>query len=340
MVLIQTRSLPHGIRYGREEDAEQLAQLFALTYQVSSHPCQDPQYVRASLQDPDDTWFVYMEGGKILACLGHKYYAWNHAYEIVRGITHPAYQSLGLATVLAQQSCDDACQRADGDLLFGFPRNRSMARILSHLVEPPLLPTGHDGGMNIANGVREYHLVSLAFPRDRRIRRLVPSHNTIAHSRWITEQLLRAFSFDTQTAAYPPAYIVGPASPQQARIGSSAFTYCYDPVDLSGALQITSLTDASADMAYIAQAFAQFLTRFPAAQHISAAVLVDKEALIGHMRRMGFAITAYLPAWYVLARQRYDCVLLVKRLFREEPVAHRTQEVVSAFTHKFSRFYV
>src|SRR5262249_10193136 len=150
-------------------------------------------------------------------------------------------------------------------------------------------------------------------------RRLVPSHNTIAQSRWITEQLFRAFSFDTQIAAYPPAYIVGPASPQQARIGSSAFTYCYDPGDLSGALQITSLTDASANMGHIAQAFAQFLACFPAAQHISAAVLVDKEELIGHMRRMGFAITAYLPAWYALARQRYDCVLLVKPLFREEP---------------------
>ena len=105
-------------------------------------------------------------------------------------------------------------------------------------------------------------------------------------------------------------------------------------------MQITSLIDASANIEHIAQAFAQFLTRFPAAQHISAAVLVDKEELIGHMRRMGFAITPYLPAWYVLARERYDCVLLVKRLFREEPVAHRTQEVVSAFTHKFSRFYV
>jgi hypothetical protein len=339
-VLIQTQSLPHAIRYGREEDAEQLAQLFALAYHVSSHPCQDPQYLRASLQDPDDTWLVYMEGGKILACLGHRYYAWNHAYEIVRGITHPAYQGLGLATVLAKQSCDDACQRADCDLLFGFPRNRSMARILARLVEPPLLPIGHDGGMNIAHGVREYHLVSLAFNRDRRILRLVPSHNTIAHSRWITEQLLGAFSFDTQIAAYPPAYIVGPASPQQARIGSSAFTYCYNPADLSGALQITNLTDTSADTEQIAQTLAQFLASFPAAQHISAAVLVDKEELIGHMRRMGFAITAYLPAWYALARERYDCLLLVKRHFREEPVAHSTQEVVSAFTHEFSRFYV
>jgi len=109
---------------------------------------------------------------------------------------------------------------------------------------------------------------------------------------------------------------------------------------LSAALQITNLTDASADMEHIAQALAQFLARFPAAQHISAAVLVDKEELIGHMRRMGFAITAYLPAWYTLARERYDCVLLVKRHFREEPVAHGTQEVVSAFTDEFSRFYV
>ena len=338
-MLIQTHALPHEIRYGRAEDAEQLAQSFTLAYHVSSHPCQDPRYVRASLQDPDDTWFVYVEGGKILACLGHRYDAWHHAYEIVRGITHPAYQGLGLATILAKQSCNDACQRADGDLLFGFPRNRSMARILAHLVEPPLLPTGHDGGMNIAHGVREYHLVSLGFPRDRRIRRLVPSHSTIAHSRLITEQLLGAFAFDTQTAVYPPAYIVGPTSPHQARIGSSVFTYCYDPADLSGALQITTLTDASADMEHIAQALAQFLARFPAAQHMSAAVLVDKEALIGHMRRMGFTITAYLPAWYALARERYDCVLLVKRHSREEPVAHGTQEVVSALTHAFSCFY-
>ena len=62
--------------------------------------------------------------------------------------------------------------------------------------------------------------------------------------------------------------------------------------------------------------------------------------LIRRMRKMGFAITAYLPAWYACDGKRYDCVMLVKRRFTQEPVAHGTAEAIVRFDQALNRFFV
>ena len=70
---------------------------------------------------------------------------WNRSWEIVRGVTHPDFRGSGLATELAQRAIDDAWASDDCDLVVGFPRNRTMYRILSETVMPAMKLTGHAG---------------------------------------------------------------------------------------------------------------------------------------------------------------------------------------------------
>jgi hypothetical protein len=86
----------------------------------------------------------------------------------------------------------------------------------------------------------------------------------------------------------------------------------------------TGLIDESANTEHIACALEKFLAGFPETQHVSAHLLADKEELICRMRRMGFVITAYLPAWYQADGKRF---------------AHGTHDLIRAFQHEFSRFY-
>jgi hypothetical protein len=68
-------------------------------------------------------------------------------------------------------------------------------------------------------------------------------------------------------------------------------------------------------------------------------VLVDKEDLLRHMRPLGFEIAAYLPAWHLYRKRRYDCLLMVKRNYAGEPVGGDLEGIVSSFRSEFSRFY-
>jgi hypothetical protein len=134
--------------------------------------------------------------------------------------------------------------------------------------------------------------------------------------------------------------MVGPVSEQRADAGECTFFFEYDPASPSQALQITNVAAPRADSDCVADALESFLGDFPEAQHVSACVLIDKEDLIVRMRKMGFAITAYLPAWYACDGKRYDCVMLVKRNFSEEPAAHGTAEAIARFDRELNRVFV
>ena len=73
--------------------------------------------------------------------------------------------------------------------------------------------------------------------------------------------------------------------------------------------------------------------------HVRAYVLIDKEDMVRHMRSFGFEITAYLPAWHLHRERRYDCLLLVKRNYAGEPVAHDLANIIDNFRYEFSKFY-
>jgi GNAT superfamily N-acetyltransferase len=166
----------HTLRAARPHDAAQIANLFQLVYAESSHPCKSLEFVAHTLRRRRaDVWHVSALCDRITACMGTLPHRWNRSWEIVRGVTHPEFRGSGLATELAQRAIDDAWASDDCDLVVVFPRSRTIYRILAEMVTPGFTLTGHDGGLNIAGGRREYHLVALSFARHKNLARVEPA---------------------------------------------------------------------------------------------------------------------------------------------------------------------
>jgi hypothetical protein len=66
-------------------------------------------------------------------------------------------------------------------------------------------------------------------------------------------------------------------------------------------------------------------------------VLADKRDFINRLVDAGFQATAYLPAWYLHRNARYDCVLMVRGVFSEEPTNHGIRDVIEHFRHGLGR---
>jgi GNAT superfamily N-acetyltransferase len=320
-------------------DAEQLARFFQVTYGNSSHECQDEDHVRDTIERQTTSWFVSAQGERLLACAANTHHAWNRTYETCRIFAWPDVSGRGLGRRLYLKALDRAYSQTDCDMQWGTPRSHGVYLMVRRGLDTPAILVGHDGGMHVANGEREYHIVTVTRNPNRPIPRVIPPGSFIAASPFITDQIVSHLSFRTEVGEYPYPYIVGPPGEQRAAAGECVFFYDYDAASPSQSLQITNVAAPRPDTDCVASALATFLTHYPSVKHVSAYVLVDKEDLICRMRDMGFAVTAYLPAWYFCDEKRYDCVMLVRRSFSEEPVAHGMQALIALFDAHLNGFF-
>jgi hypothetical protein len=244
------------------------------------------------------------------------YHAWNQSWEITRGVTHPGFRGAGLATALAQHCIADACASPLGDIVFGYPRIYTMQRILSEAVKPGMFPTGHDGAINIANGVREYHLFSM-FPKPGALfRHVIPEHRSLPDSSFVIENVFAPLQLTPEPGRYPEEIICGQSV---SHPDLKPLSFGYDPFCPSDSLEVTAYTGDSRDPATIAFEIDACVKSFNYAKHVRMAVLIDKTDVIRALRTLGFAVTAYLPAWRVVNGDRYDCALMVRSKFDVEP---------------------
>jgi GNAT superfamily N-acetyltransferase len=323
----------HDVRAARIDDAPQIAALFRLVYESSSHPCKTEEFVVETLQQPEtNIWFVSEHEGQVSGCMGMLHHPWNRSWEIVRGLTHPEFRGGGLATVLAQHALDAAWASKGCDLIVGFPRNRTMMRILSDLVRPGLNVVGHDGGINIAGGRREYHLVGVSFNRNEAIERLVPDRPSAATNTFVQRSVLGPLGLAGVEGLYPPALIAGDHAHHP---DYGPFTFEYHPFCPSDSLEITAYTGSKTDPVAIAADLVKTMESFGYARHVRLAVLADKNEFCGALCANGFAMTAYLPAWHLQNGMRYDCLLLTRRTTETEPTDYGTRDVIDYFNHGY-----
>jgi hypothetical protein len=252
-------------------------------------------------------------------------------------ITHPGYRNGGLSTQLVGAAMEQLRRRRDIDLGFGFPRSLTMYRLISERVAPPSICTGHDGGLNIANGLREYHLATVTNLASAFIH-VIPRSNQIAHSDFVRSTVFCPLALSPAVCDYPPDLVVGPSEGATTVVQHTRVRYRFDQLSPARALQITAL-DSGADPETVHHDLEAFLARLPTALHVSLYLLVDKEDLLRRLRSVGFEIAAYFPAWHLCRGRRYDCVLLIKRNYTEEPVSHGVADIVGEFRYEFSKFY-
>jgi hypothetical protein len=317
-----------NIRKATSDDAVRISSLFRVTYGASSHPCKDAQCVCDSICSGATTWRVAIDQGNVAACVTLIQNAWNRSWEIGRAITLPEYRGEGLATTMMQQSVEEACASSSCDVVVGFPRSRTMLRIATEQLEPRFLPVGHDGGINVANGIREYHAVTLAPNPAVRFCHYIPHSRSLASREFVREKIFRPLGFSPERGSYPAPWVVGDGiNPSDL----SPFSFEYDPKCLSHSLEITGCSTRFRNATQAARALISMLEGFPYVRHTRLAVLVDKNEFIDNLLEAGFEATAYLPAWYREGNARFDCVLLVHRRFCEEPADHGIRHVVEDF---------
>ncbi len=317
----------HAIRPAEAGDVDGLVQLFNVAYADSSHPCKHAEFVRSTIGSPGFLWRVADRGGYIAACSAVVEHAWNRTWEIGRGVTHPEYRGAGIGAELCQQCVTAACEAATCDLVHGFPRNATIARIAAQ-TQPALLPTGHDGGINVANGVREYHGVIFARNPKARLRHFSPPRANPGQAGFVQCAIFDALGLTPEPGAYPERWIAGPGT---APSHGHPFSVEHDPRCRSASLEVTGYFGSARTPGEMAAELLYSLERFPEIAHARLAVLADKTALIERLTRHGFEAVAYLPAWYWLDGGRFDCVLMARRRSRGEPAAYGLSVVVDRF---------
>ena len=317
----------YTIRAGVPDDVPQIVSLFNLVYGESSHPCRRPDFVLESLKH--DIWRVALAGKEIVSCTAGMWHDWNQIYERGRSVTHPEFRAHGLGRQVLDAVLDAMWAHPRCDIAIGFPRSDIMTRLLFKETNPPFIIVGHDGGMNIADGIREYHLLGMSVNPYRRPLRITPLGPTCYSSTFIDGQLLPRLTFRTEEGSYPSADIVGPPATDRVHARSWSLGYQYDPDGQS--LHITDLNGTDGDPEHRLDGLASCLREAPEAAHRWAFVLYDKTDLILGMQELGFQVSAFLPGWFYTERARYDCVMLTQCTSPEPPVAHGTQEFISLF---------
>ena len=314
------------------DDAHSIVSLFNRAYGESSHPCSDPDYVRTSLQR--DIWYVAVAGQEVISCTAGVWRDWHRLYERGRSVTHPDFRKHGLGRRLMDAVLDAIWSRPEGDLVIGYPRNEAMTSLVLQETNPPFVLLGHDGGMNIARGKREYHLLGMSVNPHRQPLRMLPSGPTCYSSAFINGQLLPRLPFRIESGLYPDVDIVGPAATRRAHARSWSIGYHYEPEGQS--LHIADLDGPTDDPGLRLDALAACLEETPEAAHRCAYVLYDKTEFILGMQALGFQVSAFLPGWFYAEGARYDCVMLTQCLSEEAPVARGTQEFINLFDSSFN----
>ncbi len=300
------------IRRAGPEDARTIAALFESVYRHSSHPFQSTASVADFLRDARNFQIVAEEGFQVVASMAMIYNPWNDSYELGRALTVPEYRRNGLAGLLMQQVVDWAAADGCGELIFGYPRVRRTAELCATL-DPKIVVVGHDAGRNIANGSRETHLIVCGVPRHARFTHVGPGLGGLLEWRFLIEKLYAPLDLIGASGKYPPECFVGVIS--QKRVSLGAWILDYAPQNPSGSLEVIGLQDYGATPCRIAQELNHAISTIREVQHVTATILADKVEVIRALTRIGFEISAYLPAWYKCGSFRYDCVQVARRQY-------------------------
>jgi hypothetical protein len=299
-------------------------------YKDSSHPFRSVVLVSRFLEDDWNFQIVVEKAGRLVASAAMTYQPWNDSYELGRALTVPEFRRNGLACLLMRQVVDWVSEAGLGELFFGYPRVRLIARLGAALI-PPLVVVGHDDGRNVANGSREIHLISCGVLRHARFIHIRPEVAGWAYWRFLLE-IDRSLGLAGVPGEYPPECFVGNSLERPLTIGGWRFDH-----NPGGALEILGRETNSRSPEQIADELDAVLALINDARHITATVLADKMRIIHALTRHRFRVSAYLPAWYKLRRFRYDCIQLTRRQYPGEPATQDLADYLAALDTEFRR---
>jgi hypothetical protein len=285
-------------------------------YRDSSHPFQSTTAVAEFLEDPRNFQILAEAGNRIVASMAMTLNAWNDSYELGRAVTVPDFRRNGLAGFLMQQVVDWVAAERLGEVTFGYPRVRRIAELCSTL-DPKIVPVGHDGGRNVANGSRETHLIVCGIPQHSHFTHVAPMIEGLLSWPFLREQIYRPLGLSGMPGSYPPQCFVG--APPSSPIVHSAWVFDHPHGNPSGALEVIGRQDDALSPEEVSRELEEILSAFVGVQHVTATILADKIALFRALVQHGFELCAYLPAWVRYGSFRCDCIQLIRRQYAGLP---------------------
>ena len=309
------------IRRGMLDDTEAIAALFGHVYQQTSHPFSDLRAVQESLVNPTHYWLLAIAAGQIVACTAIMLHHWNHIYETCSSVTHPDWQTSGIGRQLLIRANEWMLAQPDCDLTYGVPRRLAMHHLFVKRFGFPYVLVGHDGAMDYAHGQLEYHGLALMHRPGHNVVRVLPSRLPAPFAQVVDEHINLPLAYDGVPGKYPGDWVVGPED-------STALTVEHTNRKVRFRLSGDGLGNVMYLDGVVAgtspQEIADYVTKVMQSngtvRFVHAYVLADKIAFVRQLRLRGFALSAYLPGWYLKDGHRYDCMLLTWRNPSQTPL--------------------
>ncbi|MCG8291330.1 GNAT family N-acetyltransferase [Pseudomonas entomophila] len=325
---IETRTDAFDYRPGHINDIPRLAQLFQSVYGQTTHPCQSPAYIRSSMDSGQQQWFVAELDSFLVGCCCVARRPWNQSWEMSHGVVHPAARRTGAISNLVRLGLERHRPHA---MELGFYVTRNIAsHALMKKIRPGVL-VGHDGGPDKVDGIREYHLTALLPPAQEGFVHVAPgyAHNGVAGP--IIARLYDALRLTPPLGTYPATCLSGPPGAEV----HGPLRFNHEPG--ADALMVSGHVGDNPTQPATLQAITALLQRHPQVQYFSVHILADKLELLAGLVSLGFAITAYLPAWHLEGGVRYDCILLVFEVFADAPRSHGFDDEVAFFDQVYAK---
>jgi hypothetical protein len=124
---------------------------------------------------------------------------------------------------------------------------------------------------------------------------------------------------------YPDTFLSGPTGAER----HGQLSYTQDPQ--AGALMLSGQCGRYPSTQAVLAELGALLRQHAQAEYVSLLILADKLELLASLRRLGFVITAYLPAWHLENGSRYDCLQLVFQDFAVAPRSHGFDNDIARF---------
>ncbi len=260
--------------------------------------------VRALIEQGSYIWYVALSDGNIVGSTVAVPDDWNRSFEMGRSAVKREYRRLEVAKKTAELARDEAIERRY-DIGWGSLRNTAMLRVS---VNDKMTVVGHTSEHS-PSGERETHLICERMTEDAKRRRVVPA-NSYLYDWFVVERIQDQMELENREGEYPPIDVVGKGANSE----------------ISVALRM-HLEDNSGTVTGIEGSLPE---------HMKVVLLADRTEDMELLRGYGFRITAFMPGWYLLGRNRYDCVVMENCCVEPRSEDEKMDTMIREFTKGFS----
>lgn len=292
----------------RSEDAERIATLYKRVYadKYSLTDFTNPKFICNALKKCY-IWYLGFYNSDLIGSSVGVPDPWNHSFELGRTVIDSRFWGEGVAKTLCELVREEGLSKRY-DIGWGTIRNYPVYRIS---IADGMYHVGFFAGRHQVEN-RETHLMCMRLSPRARQCRLVPPSNWI-YQLPLVQEIINGLGLDGRPGGYPYEAVVGPRTKNSMKIE-------FDFHSVDSAAEISRISNC--------------IHLFP--EYLQVTLLADKLAHIDFFQRIGFRICAFLPAWCLKNRKRYDCVMMSNCVHKPELDDRRLKPVLKKFTDGFT----